>query len=554
MKWRIIFLIVVFSFLYSALFFHVYQIQFEKGLYYLTKAAFQKKASGVLEAERGNIYFIDKNNNLIQAALNKEFAVIYAVPEEIHKEIKNGNANVFLKEMSEKLSLIVKASPEEIEKKISKKNDSYELLIQKADAETVNNVKKLNLKGIYVDYRPFRYYPFGKLASHLLGFVTATEEAMAGRYGVELAFDKILAGETGELKNNDLIKPKNGKNLILTIDRNIQAEAEEILAELIKKHDAKSGTVIVEEPSSGKILAMASYPNFDPNNYSEYEIKSFLNPAVQAVYEPGSIFKVITMAAGIDSGKITPETTYNDSGSISLNSKTIRNWDLKAHGIQTMTGVIEQSINTGAIFAQQKMGPDIFYNYLTKFGFNELTSIDLPGEVKGNISNLKKGKEIDFATVSFGQGVAVTPVSLINAVSVIANGGVLMRPFVLTDEQPKEIRRVISSETARKVVQMMTSAVEKNVVAVIPNYSVAGKTGTAFIPNFGGNGYSDKVINSYVGFAPASNPKFIVLVKLDEPSGSPLAGQTVVPAFQKLASFILNYYNIPPDKLIVNHQ
>ncbi|MBI5079302.1 penicillin-binding protein 2 [Candidatus Wolfebacteria bacterium] len=557
MRWRIIFLIVVFLLPYPILIFRIYNLQLAEGNYYLTRAASQRKASGVLEAERGNIYFNDKNNNRILAALDKEYAVIYAVPKEIHEGIKNGDTESFLKETSEKLSLIVKAPAEEIEKKIGKKNDLYELLTQKADVETVNNIKNLNLKGVYVDYRPFRFYPFEKLASHLLGFVTATDEEMVGRYGVESAFNKILAGESGRLENNDLIKPKNGENIILTIDRNIQAEAEEILTGLVKKYEAKGGTVIVEEPASGKILAMASYPDFDPNNYSEYEIKNFLNPAVQAIYEPGSVFKVITMAAGIDSGKITPETPYTDYGSVTLNSKTIRNWDLKAHGVQTMTGVIEQSINTGAIFAQQKMGPDIFYNYLVKFGFNELTSMGLPGEVRGNINNLKKGKEIDFATASFGQGVAVTPISLINAVSAIANGGVLMKPFILADEQPQEIRRVISAETAEKVTKMMVSAVEKNVVAVIPSYSVAGKTGTAFIPDFGGKGYSDKVINTYVGFAPANNKisssKFIVLIKLDEPVGSPLAGQTVVPAFQKLTAFILNYYNIPPDMIATSH-
>lgn len=553
MRWRIIFLIVIFLLPYPVLIFRIYSLQLAEGGYYLKKAASQREASGILEAKRGNVYFSDKNNNLIPAALNKEFAVIYAVPKEIQEGVQGGDAESFLKKTAEKLSLIIKTPAEEIEKKIGKKNDLYELLTQKADVETVNNVKNLNLKGIYVDYRPFRYYPFDKLASHLLGFVTATDERMAGRYGVELFFDKILGGEAGRLENKDLIKPKNGENLVLTIDRNIQAEAEEILTGLIKKYDAKGGTVIVEESTSGKILAMASYPDFNPNNYSKYEIKSFLNPAVQAVYEPGSIFKVITMAAGIDSGKITPETVYTDHGLITLNTETIRNWDLKAHGQQTMTGVIEQSINTGAIFAQQKMGPDIFYNYLVKFGFNELTSLVLPGEVNGNINNLKKGKEIDFATASFGQGVAVTPIQLVSAVSAIANGGVLMKPLILSSEQPQKIRRVISAETSEKVAQMMVSAVEKNSVAVIPNYSVAGKTGTAFIPDFGGKGYSDKVINSYAGFAPAfspaGGPKFVVLVKLDDPSGSPLAGQTVVPAFQKLISFILNYYNVSPDKL-----
>jgi cell division protein FtsI/penicillin-binding protein 2 len=214
-----------------------------------------------------------------------------------------------------------------------------------------------------------------------------------------------------------------------------------------------------------------------------------------------------------------------------------------------MTEVIEGSINTGTIFAQQKMGEDIFYNYLIKFGLNELTGIPLPGEVRGNINNLKKGKDIDFATASYGQGIAVTPIGMINAASAIANGGILMKPLILSEDKPEVVRRVISEETATKVVKMMVSAVDKNVLAATANYSVAGKTGTAFIPDFNKGGYTDNVINTYIGFAPAYDPKFVILIKLIKPEGNPLAGQTVVPAFRELTRFILNYYAVAPDRL-----
>jgi len=263
------------------------------------------------------------------------------------------------------------------------------------------------------------------------------------------------------------------------------------------------------------------------------------------------------MSAGIDSGKITPDTTYTDTGSFTANGRTINNWDLKVYGLQTMTGVIEQSINTGAVFAERTTGHDIFYNYLIKFGFNQPTNITLPGEVRGNINNLKNpnGKDIDFATASYGQGVAVTPIELISAISAIANGGVLMKPIILRDDKPQIVRRVVSSDTANKVVQMMVSAVEKNIIAAIPNYSIAGKTGTAFVPKFGNKGYNtDQVINTYVGFpasanASAGKPAFVILIKLDKPFGAPLAGQSVVPAFRELTQFLLNYYNVAPDKL-----
>ncbi len=225
------------------------------------------------------------------------------------------------------------------------------------------------------------------------------------------------------------------------------------------------------------------------------------------------------------------------------------NWDKKAHGLQTMGGVIEQSINTGSIFAEKTMGHDIFYDYLKKFNFDKLTNIELPGELKGDLRNLKKGKDVNFATASFGQGIAVTPVRLIAAVSAIANGGSLMKPLILNDGKEEVVGRVISEETARKVANMMVSAVKKNIIADIPNYSVAGKTGTAFVPDFVKGGYTEEVVNTYVGFAPASDPKFVILIKLDKPKDAPLAGQTVVPAFRELAQFILNYYNIAPDKL-----
>jgi len=543
MQWRIKSLFFLFGILYLFLIFNIYNLQIEKRAYFLTKAETQERAGGVFTAPRGNIYFVDKNNNLIPAALNKEYPMIYAVPKEVQTDA--GLTQTY----AEKLSPILGIPVEDLTKKLSKPNDLYELLVEKASPEQIDKIKSLNLKGIYIKNHLLRFYPFGDLASHILGFVSPVDEREKGVYGLELSFNDVLSGKPGQIKDGKIIEPEPGRDLVLTIDRNIQAQAEEILKKLIDEYQATGGSVIVQEPQTGKILAMGNFPNFDPNNYSKFEISTFLNPTVQLVYEPGSVFKLITMAAGIDSGKITPETTYIDTGSVTLNGKTIKNWDLKAHGLQTMTGVIEQSINTGAVFAQRKTGSDIFYNYLIKFGFNELTGIALPGEVKGNISNLKNGRDIDFATASFGQGVAVTPIELISAISAIANGGVLMKPIILADEKPQVVRRVISIETAKQVTQMMVSAVEKNKIAVIPNYSVAGKTGTAFVPKFGGKGYTEEVINTYVGFAPAFNPKFVILIKLNKPKGSPLAGQTVVPAFRELTQFILNYYNIAPDKM-----
>ncbi len=543
MQWRIKGLIIFFGVLSFFLIFNIYNIQIEKGSYYLNKAQMQEEASGGFKAPRGNIYFLDKNNNSVQAAMNKDYPIVYAVPVEIQA---SGNP---ILAYAEKLSPIAGISIEELNQKFAKENDKYELIIEKASSQQTTEIKNLNLKGVYISSNLLRFYPFGDLAAHVLGFLDYSSGLAQGKYGLELYFDDLLSGKSGGVENGKLIPAEPGKDLILTIDPNIQIEAEEIIKNLIKQYEAEASSVIVQDPKTGKILAIAAFPNFDPNNYSKSEIFTFLNPTVQALYEPGSVFKLITMSAGIDSGKITPDTTYTDVGYFTANDKTIKNWDLKANGLQTMANVIEKSINTGAVFAQRKTGQDIFYNYLVKFGFGEKTKISLPGEIKGNLNNLKSpnGKDIDFATASYGQGVAVTPIELIGAISTLANGGVLMKPIILADEEPQVIRRVISTDTAKKVTQMMVSAVDINKIADIPNYSIAGKTGTAFVPERGG--YSDKVINTYAGFAPASNPKFTIIIRLDKPLGSPLAGQTVVPAFRELAQFLLSYYNIVPDEI-----
>jgi cell division protein FtsI (penicillin-binding protein 3)/stage V sporulation protein D (sporulation-specific penicillin-binding protein) len=236
---------------------------------------------------------------------------------------------------------------------------------------------------------------------------------------------------------------------------------------------------------------------------------------------------------------------------VTLNGKTIENWDKKAYGKVTMTNVIERSINTGAVWAEKTIGHDLFYNYLVRFGLGKITGIDFPKEQAGNLTNLEKkqARDIDFATASFGQGLAVTPLELITAFSTIANGGQLMRPYLNAELKPKVLRPVINSETSRQLKEIMVSAVEKAEVAAIPNYRVAGKTGTAQVPDFKKGGYTFEVINTYIGFAPAENPQFIILLKMDKPKGAPLAGLSIVPAFKELAQFVLNYYNIPPDKL-----
>jgi len=521
----------------------MYDLQLRQGESLSAQAASIHELAGILTPKRGSIYFTDKGGGRIPVGINRDYPSVYAVPKEVTDPKKAAGV----------LASVTGKSESELIKILSKKNDPYEPLVKKATEEQVALLKKYNLLGIYVGEEPARFYPLGRVSSHLVGFTSIANDAFGvgvGRYGAEAHYNDQLAGRPGKTRGDRLVKPKNGEDIYLTIDRNIQVQAERTIDKLINQYGAVGGTVIVMEPKTGKVLAMLSKPDFDPNSYGQYEISTFLNPSVQSVYEPGSIFKVITMSAGIDSGKITPETTFVDTGSLTLNGKTIKNWDLKTHGKLTMTNVIEKSVNTGAAFAERTMGDDTFYDFIVKMGLKEPTEIDLPGEVTGSLRPLEVDKrEINFATASYGQGISVTPMRLITAVAAIANGGVLVRPFTNAESKPKAVRRVMSEETSRQVIGMMVSAVDKAQIARIPNYNVAGKTGTAFVPNFRTGGYTEQVINTYIGFAPAYDPQFIILIRLDKPAGAPLAGLTVVPTFRDLAEFVINYYGIPPDNI-----
>ena len=332
MRWRYFLIIFGFFASFAVLTVNLYYLQFKKTDYFFAKVKSQYLASGILEPSRGNIYFIDKNNNRILAVLNKDYDAIFAVP----KEIKQTDVKIY----SEKLSPIVNISIEDLEKKLSKKNDQYELLAFKAIDDQSQKIRDLNFKGIYIGKQEARFYSFGKLASHLFGFVSPANEseslkygnAQIGRYGTEFYFNDYLAGESGSFEGDKIIEPKNGDDLTLTIERNLQARTEEILKKLIGDWQAEAGTIIVQEPATGKILAMANFPDFDPNDYSKSDLKNFPNQAIQGVYEFGSVLKIITMAAGLDSGKITPETTYIDKGSVTFNNKTIKNWGDKIYG------------------------------------------------------------------------------------------------------------------------------------------------------------------------------------------------------------------------------
>jgi len=538
---RVTALVWLFSLAFALLGYRFYDVQLSQGDYYGKQASASYTIGGYLVPKRGSIYFSDKNGEQFPAAVNKEYPVVYAIPSEVEDPVATAAA----------LAPIVQdISQSDLEATLSKKDDPYEPLIKRPTEEQTQAIRDAALVGVYVGSGLDRFYPLGKTGAHVLGFASTNESYWLGQYGVESYYNQILGGVPGEASGDKIKEPKNGKDIELTIDPNIQSHSEEILSTLVEDYRGEGGTVIVAEPKTGKILAMASYPSFDPNDYGTFDIGSFLNPSVQSIYEPGSIFKVITMASALDAGKITPDTTYYDSGELTLNEHTIRNWDLKSYGTVTMTNVIEKSLNTGAAFAERQLGHENFYEYLKKFGLKDQTQIDLPGEVTGSLLPLEQDiQDINFATASFGQGISITPIRLIMAISAIANGGDLMRPYVNASNKPQKMGRAVSKDASRQTVEMMVSAVDKAQIARISGYTVAGKTGTAQVPKTNGGGYTDEVINTYVGFAPAYDPEFIILIRLDKPYGAPLAGLTVVPTFRELAQYVINYYNIPPDRI-----
>ena len=499
---------------------------------------------GYFEPLRGIIYASDKNGISTPIVLNKDFETVYAVPIEIADP----------QEAAAELAPITGKDVKSLVASLSVPKSQYALLIEKATDDQTQQIKDLNLKGVYLRPKTYRSYPFGTMAAQMLGFISpGSDGQLTGRYGLELEFNKELEGSGGGVQGGTIQDVQNGQDIYLTIDRNIQNEAELLIDALNKQWHAAGATMIVQEPSTGKILAMASVPTFDPNNYQNYPIGNFINNAVQLPYEPGSVFKIITMSAGIDSGKITPDTTYVDTGCVQLDKQwKICNWDYKTHGPYgkiTMTNVIEHSLNVGAVFAEKQIGNPIFTGYVKKFGFGSKSGIELPGELGGNLNNLNSGIGSNYSTASYGQGITATPVQLVTAFSAVANGGLLMKPLILADEQPQIVRRVISQDTAQKVTKMMVSAVDVNKLAAVSQYEVAGKTGTAYTTDYDVKGYNhEKLINTFIGYAPASNPKFTVLIKLDRPQNAPLAGETVVPQFRTMVEFLLNYYNIAPDR------
>lgn len=568
-RWRIyivLFLLFVFG---AAIIGRLFSLQIIYGTYYKGLAGSQHRLEKIVENRRGEIFIRDKDE-LFPVAVNRKWPMVYLVPKDIGKED--------IERVASELARILNLKKDFIFSKLGKSNDPYEPLTHRISDEEADQISKLNLPGVEIKNEDLRFYPLGGALAHVLGFVGFKGDKRMGQYGLEEFYEKELSGKAGRIITEKdafgriigiaerFMNPATpSRDLILTIDKNIQFMAEDKLSFLVKKWEADSGSIIVMNPANGQIIAMANYPVFNPNEYYRVEdINIFLNPITHNLFEPGSVFKPITMAAALDDGKIAPETRYTDGGLLKIGGYTIQNSDRKSHGSQTMTEVLEKSLNTGAVFAVSLLDKDVFLKYVRRFGFDENTRIDLAGEVSGNISNLYFGRDINYATASFGQGIAITPIELITAISGIANQGAIMRPYIVagfrddsgktTDIKPRKLEQVVSPESARKLTKMLVSAVDNGYSKSmkIAGYNIAGKTGTAQVPSEDKRGYGDETIHTIVGYAPAFNPRFTLMIKINNPKGARFADNSISPVFRQVIEFMLNYYGIAPDYTVEN--
>ncbi|MCS6909707.1 MAG: penicillin-binding protein 2 [Anaerolineales bacterium] len=481
------------------------------------------------------------------------------------------NAVWNVKETAAALSTVLNMSVGNLEKAL-RSDKAYVLIARPVEARLGDEIKKLLdegiISGITVTPLAKREYPGASLAAQVLGFVGYNAQGrQVGYFGVEGFYNELLAGRSVQgiqqlvpfIAEPDPVVDQ-GADLYLTIDRDIQFLVEGVLASAVQQYGAEGGTIIVSNPRTGEILAMASFPTYDPNHYATNPPADPMNPAVSAQYEPGSTFKVLTMAAALDSGLVKLDTPFVDTGYIEVGGVPIRNWDGGVWGPTDMVGCLRHSLNVCLATLSTQLGPQTFYNYMAAFGIGHRTNVDLAAEASGRLKRPGDPDwfESDLGTNSFGQGVAVTPIQLVVAVSAIANDGVIMQPHVLKRvenngrthaTQPQVLGRPIRPETARTLSEMLAKSLEGEAKSVkVPGYRIAGKTGTAQIPIPGGYDRT-RTITSFIGWGPVDDPQFIVLVKLDKPTTSIWGSDTAAPVFSVLVQRLVVLMQIPPDRL-----
>jgi cell division protein FtsI/penicillin-binding protein 2 len=542
--------------------------------FYVALAAGSHEIYSNLFPERGNIFIQDsRSGEEYPLAMNRDYFLVYADTRQIEddktaEDVAEKLASVFSYDDEKKFQVFLQ---------LNKRTDPYEPLEKKVDETVVDRLKELDLVGIAFVRQPFRYYPEGNLAAQVVGFLGKDSEGNdVGRYGVEGYWEKELMGKGGfvqgaksavgaliPLAGGAFEAAEDGADILLTIDRTIQYKSCETLEKYRLEFGATSASLVILDPYTGAIRAMCSLPDFDPNTYNQVEsIDIYNNTNIFTSYEPGSIFKPVVMSAALNEGLLTPETYFEDKGhKKDICDTPIKNAGEKVHGWQTMTGVLENSINTGMVNVAERLGKKKLIEYIESYGFGVREGIELDTEMSGTIDALyiNKGNKTDCyaATASFGQGITATPLQMVTAFSAIANGGTLMKPYVVerinysdgkTEYfESEEIENILEKRSSMLLSGMLVSVIDSGHAAgaAVPGYYVAGKTGTAQIAGRGG--YTDETNHSFVGFAPVDNPKFVMIVKFEKPQRK-YSSSTAAPVFGDIAKFLLQYYHVPPTR------
>ena len=559
---RIISLVIIFV----ALVFvgNLYLIQIVHTDEYRNKADRQYVRPNQSVFDRGTIFFQTNDGDRIAAASLQTGFTLSINP----KLLKDEN------DVYEKINAIFPIDKNEFMSHADKKTDPYEEIAKHVPSDAGLKIDALNIAGVSVYKDRWRFYPGEKLASQVLGFMSFKGDDYKAQYGLERQYNSILTRNQGTVFANFFVELFSNINktvlkkedlegdIVTTIDPEVEGFLEGKLADLQTKYKSKLTGGIIMNPQNGEIYAMAADPSFNPNNFKEVkDVNAFSNPNVENVYEMGSIIKPLTMAAGIDAGVVTPTTTYNDKGFVTLDKKTFYNFDRKGRGVVSMQEVLNQSLNTGVAFVTSKLGHDRFRDYMYAYGLNEKTGIDLPNEASPIVQNLKSPRDLEYATASFGQGIALTAIQTVRALATLGNGGLLINPHIVKrvesrigvsrDIKIEQGRRVLKPETSTTITKMLVTVFDDALLKgqiKMEHYSMAAKTGTAQIAGANGKYLENTYLHSFFGYFPAYDPKYIVFLFTVEPQGVEYASHSLAEPYSDIAKFLINHYQVPPDR------
>jgi cell division protein FtsI/penicillin-binding protein 2 len=517
--------------------------------------------------DRGTIYFEKKDGTRISAATVMTGFILAVNPKQI----------IDSKDTYKKLNDVLPLDEAEFLKKAEKKDDPYEEIQKKLTKEIADQIKALDIPGVYLYKDKWRFYPGGSLAAHTLGFMAYKGDEITGRYGIERQYNETLSRGVEDLNVNVFAElfsnfsesvftqKEKEADVVTTIEPVVQNFLDQELQRVVDKFGSEATNGIIVNPQNGEIYAMTHQPTFDLNNFGDVEETSeYANPLVENVFEFGSVIKPLVMAAALDAGVISAETPFYDPGFIQVEDKKIENFDKRGRGQTTIQTVLAESLNTGMVFTMRQLGKERFRNYMLAYKIGEKTGIDLPNEARGLVSNLDSPRDLEYATASFGQGISLSPIALVKALSSMVNGGYLINPHVVKKLEyldggsedivfkKEDSERILKDGTSEKIARMMVSIVDNTLGEgkyKMEGYSIAAKTGTAQIPNPNGPGYLEgRNLHSFVGFFPAYDPKFLIFISNTAPKGARFASETLTEPFMNITHFLINYYEISPDR------